>query len=214
MAGSGDAPVALNGTVFLTGPQDGGIAGFEMVIPGKVGPVDLGTVTVRASIMLRPDGGLTVKTSPLPRLIGGVPVSIRSFALTLDRPGFILNASSCAAQAVRATLEGVDGAVAAVSAPYQASDCAGLRFSPKLEATLGARGKTGVGSFPPLKAVITVPAGHGSTALAEVALPPTIALDIRKLGAACPPRRTPAARARRARRSAPPWPRRRCSPAR
>ena len=38
VAGAGDAPVALNGDVFLTGPQDGGLAGFQMVLPGKVGP--------------------------------------------------------------------------------------------------------------------------------------------------------------------------------
>ena len=186
-AGAGDAPVSLNGTVYLTGPQDGGVAGFQMVIPGKVGPVDLGTVTVNASIKLRADGGLTVQTSPLPRLIGGVPVSIRSFALTLDRPGFILNASSCAAQAVKATLTGVGGTVAAVSAPYAATDCAGLKFSPKLEATVGARGKTGKNSFPPLKAVITVPAGQSSTAVAEVSLPPALGLDLNKLAKACAP---------------------------
>jgi hypothetical protein len=185
VAGAGAAPVALAGDVFLTGPQDGGLAGFQMVIPGKVGPVDLGTVTVNASIKLRPDGGLTVHTSPLPRLIGGVPVSIRSFALTLDRPGFILNASSCAEQAVRATLTGVGGTVATVSAPYAAPDCAGLKFSPKLTATLGARGKTKVGSFPPLKAVITVPEGQGSTAIADVALPPMLGLDLKKLSKAC-----------------------------
>ena len=187
VAGAGDAPVALNGDVYLTGPQDGGLAGFQMVLPGKVGPVDLGTVTVMASIKLRPDGGLTVQTSPLPRLIGGVPVSIRSFTLTLDRPGFILNASSCAEQAVRATLTGVGGTVATVSAPYAATDCAGLAFSPKLEATLGARGKTKVGSFPPLKAVITVPEGQGSTAIADVALPPMLGLDLKKLSKACGP---------------------------
>ncbi len=187
VAGAGDAPVALNGDVYLTGPQDGGLAGFRMVLPGKVGPVDLGTVTVLASIKLRPDGGLTVQTSPLPRLVGGVPVSIRSFTLTLDRPGFILNASSCAEQAVRATLTGVGGTVATVSAPYAATDCAGLAFSPKLEATLGARGKTKVGSFPPLKAVITVPAGQGATKVADVALPPMLGLDLKKLSKACGP---------------------------
>ncbi|MBE2317369.1 hypothetical protein DVA67_015410 [Solirubrobacter sp. CPCC 204708] len=184
-AGAGEAPVALSGDVFLTGPQDGGLAGFQMVIPGKVGPVDLGTVTVNASIKLRPDGGLTVTTTPLPRLVGGVPVSIRSFALTLDRPGFILNASSCAEQAVNATLEGVGGTVAKVSAPYHATDCAGLAFAPKLEATLGARGKTKVGAFPPLKAVITVPPGQSSTAVADVALPQMLGLDLKKLAKAC-----------------------------
>ncbi len=186
-AGSGDAPVALNGTVSLTGPTDGGLAGLAIAIPGKVGPVDLGTVVVRASISLRADGGLTVRTSPLPRLVGGVPVSIRQLALTLDRPGFILNASSCAPQQVRAILDGADGSSATVTAPYQATDCAGLKFSPRLEATAGARGKTGKGAAAPLRAVITVPAGQSSTAVATVTLPKAIVTDITRLGRACKP---------------------------
>jgi hypothetical protein len=186
-AGSGDAPVALNGTVSLTGPTDGGLAGLAIAIPGKVGPVDLGTVVVRASISLRADGGLNVRTSPLPRLVGGVPVSIRQLALTLDRPGFILNASSCAAQQVRAILEGADGSSATVTAPYQATDCAGLKFSPRLEATVGARGKTGKGKAAPLRAVISVPAGQSSTAVAAVTLPKAFATDVKRLSIACQP---------------------------
>jgi hypothetical protein len=58
LAGTGDAPVSLSGAVYLTGPYDGGFAGLAIVIPGKVGPVDLGTVIVRGSIALRADGGL------------------------------------------------------------------------------------------------------------------------------------------------------------
>jgi hypothetical protein len=173
--------------VSLTGPTDGGLAGLAIVIPGRVGPVDLGTVVVRASIALRPDGGLTVRTRPLPRLIGGVPVSIRSLALTLDRPGFILNASSCAAQQVKAVLDGSDGATATVTAPYQATDCAGLRFAPKLEAVVGRRGATGVGAYAPLRAVITVPAGQAATSSARVDLPRAIAIDLRRLSKACGP---------------------------
>jgi hypothetical protein len=186
-AGSGASPVALNGTVSLTGPTDGGLAGLAIAIPGKVGPVDLGTVVVRASIALRRDGGLNVRTSPLPRLIGGVPVSIRQLALTLDRPGFILNASSCAAQQVRAILEGADGSSATVTAPYQATDCAGLKFSPRLEATVGARGKTGKGKAAPLRAVISVPAGQSSTAVAVVTLPKAFATNVTRLAKACQP---------------------------
>jgi hypothetical protein len=141
---------------------------------------------VRAGISLRPDGGLTVRTRPLPRVVGGVPISIRSLALTLDRPGFILNASSCAPQLVKAILEGADGSSATVTAPYQATDCAGLRFAPKLEATVGARGKTASGAHPPLRTVITVPAGQASTAVAKVDLPKAIAIDLRQLAKACP----------------------------
>jgi len=186
-AGTGDAPVALTGAVYLTGPTDGGPAGLAITLPGKVGPVDLGTVVTRAGILLRSDGGITVKTRPLPAVVGGVPISIRSLALTLDRPGFILNSSSCAPQQVVALLEAADGSTSTVSAPYQATDCGALKFTPKLEATLGAKGFTKSGSFPPLKAVITVPAGQSSTASAEVALPKSLSVDLTRLAKACGP---------------------------
>lgn len=185
IAGSGDAPVTLTGTVSLTGPTDGGPAGLAITLPGKVGPVDLGTVVTRAGILLRPDGGLSVKTRQLPQIVGGVPVSIRKLALTLDRPGFILNASSCALQQVSADLTGDQGATATASAPYQATDCAGLPFKPKIEATLGARNKTKSGSFAPLKAIITVPAGNAATAIADVTLPAILTLDLKRLAIAC-----------------------------
>jgi hypothetical protein len=185
LAGTGDAPVTLSGAVYLTGPYDGGFAGLAIVIPGKVGPVDLGTVIVRGGISLRPDGGLTVRTTPLPRLVGGVPVSIRSLELSFDRPGFILNASSCAPKTVRAVLDGADGATATVEAPYQATDCAGLPFSPRIEATVGKRGATAAGKAPPLRVTVSVPAGQAATAVADVGLPRAIGVDLRRLSKAC-----------------------------
>ncbi len=115
LAGTGDAPVPLSGTVSLTGPTDGGLAGLAIALPGKVGPVDLGTVAIRAAILLRPDGGLTVKTRPIPQILGGIPIAIKQLALTLNRPGFILNASSCALQQVTADLEGASGATTSVA---------------------------------------------------------------------------------------------------
>jgi hypothetical protein len=191
LAGSGDAPVALTGTVSLTGPTDGGLAGLAIALPGKVGPVDLGTVVTRAGIFLRPDGGLSVKTRRLPQIVGGVPVAIRRLALTLDRPGFILNASSCAGQQVTADLTGDQGATATVAAPYQATDCGSLPFKPAITATLGARNKTRPGSFAPLTAVITVPAGNASTAVADVSLPPVLRLDVKRARNACAPDQNP-----------------------
>ena len=116
LAGSGDAPVrAQPARSSLTGPTDGGLAGLAIAIPGKVGPVDLGTVDRarehRAAPRRRPD-----RRAPA-RCRGSSAAcrsSIRKLALTLDRPGFILNASSCAAQQVTAVLDGDDGATATV----------------------------------------------------------------------------------------------------
>jgi len=180
LVGSGGAPVPLEGRVYLTGPFEGSLVGMAIVLPGKVGPVDLGTVVTRAGISLRTsDGGLTVRTGELPRMVGGVPVSIRRLALRLDRPGFMLNASSCAPQAVRAVLEGDGGATAAPTAPYQATDCEGLPFAPRLRATVGTRKK------PALRTVITIPRGNAATARAAVTLPPNLGVDIDKLGDLC-----------------------------
>ena len=181
LVGAGAAPVPLAGQVYLTGPVDGSLVGMAIVIPGKVGPVDLGTVVTRAGIVLRPaDGGLTVRTRELPQMVGGVPITIRRLALTLDRPGFITNPSSCAPQAVRAVLEGTGGATAVPTAPYRSTDCAGLPFRPRLRATIGHRRK------PKLKTVITVPPGHAATSRAVVTLPAKeLGLDLTAFSAVC-----------------------------
>jgi hypothetical protein len=173
LAGPGGAPVALSGSVYLTGPAEGGIVGMAIVIPGRVGPVDLGTVVTRAGISLRPaDGGLSVRTGELPRIVGGVPVSIRRLALRLDRPGFMVNASGCDPRTVRAVLEGSGGAVAAPTAPYQATDCAGLPFAPRVGATIGSARR------PALRTVITVPPGQAATQTAAVTIPRGIGVDL------------------------------------
>jgi hypothetical protein len=178
--------VTLNGTVSLTGPFGGGLAGLSIAIPAKVGPVNLGTAVVRAGLALRPaDGGITVSTAPLPRFVGGVPVSIRRLALRLDRPGFVVNASSCALQQVRARITGSGGTVATVQAPYQATDCASLPFRPAISATAGAPGRDGVRGKPPLRTVVTVPAGDAATAATAVHLPPALSVDLARAARLC-----------------------------
>src|ERR1700754_1247559 len=51
---------------------------------------------------------------------------------------------------------------------------------------MGKRGKPGKGAHPPLRAIITVPAGQASTASADVALPPSLGIDLKRLSTACP----------------------------
>jgi hypothetical protein len=184
--GSGAEPVTLGGSVYLTGPAEGGLVGLAIVIPGKVGPIDLGTVVTRAGIVLRPtDGGLTVRTAELPRVVGGVPIAIRELALTLDRPGFMRNATSCAPLAVSATFTSQAGASATATAPYQAERCEALAFSPRISATLGGRGLTGPKAKPALTTVIRVPPGQAATRSVSVTLPPGAGVDLARLNARC-----------------------------
>ena len=184
--GGGAAPVTLGGTVYLTGPAEGGLVGLAIVIPGKVGPIDLGTVVTRAGIVLRrTDGGLTVRTGELPRVVGGVPIAIRELALTLDRPGFMRNATSCGPLAVTGTFTSQDGAVATATAPYQAERCDALAFSPRISATLGGRGQTGPRDKPALTTVISVPPGQAATRSVSVTLPSGVGVDLARLNGRC-----------------------------
>jgi hypothetical protein len=184
--GSGAEPVSLGGNVFLTGPAEGGLVGLAIVIPGKVGPIDLGAVVTRAGIVLRPtDGGLTVRTAELPRVVGGVPIAIRELALTLDRPGFMRNATSCAPLAVSATFTSQAGASATATAPYQAERCDALAFSPRISATFGGRGLTGPKAKPALTTVITVPPGQAATRSVSVQLPRGAGVDLNRLKSRC-----------------------------
>jgi hypothetical protein len=184
--GSGAEPVTLGGSVFLTGPAEGGLVGLAIVIPGRVGPIDLGTVVTRAGIVLRPgDGGLTVRTAELPRVVGGVPIAIRALALTLDRPGFMRNATSCGPLAVTATFTSQSGATATATAPYQAERCDALAFSPRISATLGGRGLTGPKAKPALTTVVTVPPGQAATRAVSVTLPTGTGVDLARLESRC-----------------------------
>jgi uncharacterized protein YcnI len=186
LVGSGGAPVSLAGTVYLTGPAVGGLAGMAIVIPGRVGPVDLGTVVVRAGLLLRPaDGGVTVRTAPLPPLVGGVPVSVRSLTLDLDRPGFGLNPSGCDVRTVTASLSGTEGATATATAPYQATDCSGLAYEPTLTASLDRQGPRGRRHEPALRTSIRIPAGQSATRKVVVALPQRLTLDPSAIKSVC-----------------------------
>jgi hypothetical protein len=185
LVGPGDAPASLSGTVFLTGPAEGGLVGLAIVIPGKVGPIDLGTVVARAGIVLRGDGGLSVRTGALPRFVGGVPVSIRELSLTLDRPGFAGNPTSCSPLAVSASFTSADGATATAQAPYQATGCELLAFAPRISGSVGARGETEARDHPPVTTVITTPPGHAVARSAAVTLPAGIGVDITRLRSIC-----------------------------
>lgn len=181
--GPGAQPLALDGAVYLTGPAEGGLLGLAIVIPARVGPLDLGTVVTRAGISLRPsDAGLSVRTGELPRIVGGVPVSIRTLSLTLDG---MLNPTSCAELSVRASLTAVGGASADAAAPYRATGCDALAFAPRLSASVGAPGQVRKDAKPPLRTVIAGAPGQANLRAVSVALPPALGVDLTRLRAVC-----------------------------
>jgi hypothetical protein len=183
--GTGPAPLVLPGTVYLTKGFDGGIAGLAVSVNTKVPALDLGTVVVMNKLMLRADTGIDVVTEDLPQSLQGIPTVYRAIDLTIDKPGFMQNATSCAPQTVGGVFTAVGGTQATANAPYQATGCANLPFAPKLTASVGSKGQTAANTHPPLTVTISQPGGQSAQRKTVVSLPSGIGVDLKNLSSVC-----------------------------
>jgi hypothetical protein len=142
--GAGAEPYGFSGHVYLTGPYGGAPFGLSVVVPASAGPFDLGEVVTRAAIDIDTYTARVAIASSLPRIVGGVPLRLRSLSVTIDRAGFLLNPTDCGTLATESTLTGFTpgtGATAtqSLATPFQVGDCAKLAFKPSLHAYSGAR---------------------------------------------------------------------------
>jgi hypothetical protein len=143
-AGPGSDPLIDTGSAYLTGPYKGGPFGIAVEVPAIAGPFNLGTVVVRSAIHVDPtDAHVTVVSDAFPSIIDatggdgqsdGFPVHLRSVTVTIDRPGFTLNPTSCNPMAVTGQLTSTKGATAPVESRFQVGGCQSLPFHPTLEA--------------------------------------------------------------------------------
>ncbi|MGA8353832.1 MAG: NHL repeat-containing protein [Solirubrobacteraceae bacterium] len=136
-AGVGSEPISLpeagkpEDPVYLTGPYDGAPFGLSIVVPAEAGPFNLGTVVVRAKIEVDPHTAqVSVVSDPMPTMLQGIPLDVRSIDVTIDRPEFVFNPTSCEPMSVTGSIGSAEGATAAVSSRFQAAGCSGLPFKP------------------------------------------------------------------------------------
>jgi hypothetical protein len=176
-AGAGPQPLSLGGRAYLTGPYKGQPFGLSVVVPAKAGPLDLGDVVVRASIQVRDDGSLRVVSDPLPSILQGIPLQVRSVAVDVDRPGFVVNPTNCDTMHTRAQLSSTEGQTAQLSSRFQVADCAALAFKPKLALRLTGPKQVKTGKHPGLRATVTQTHGQAAINKAVVRLPKALALD-------------------------------------
>jgi hypothetical protein len=190
VAGAGPLPTRIPaeggepGAVFLGGAYEGAPFSLTILVPGRAGPFDLGAVVTRAAVFLDPrTGQATIQLDPLPQILSGIPIAYRTVALTLDRPGFIRNPTSCAATAVHGTVVSATGTVAHVSSRFEVGDCRALGFKPKLAVRL--LGPARRGAHPGFRTVLTPRQGDANTRDLAITLPGTELLDSRHIGAVC-----------------------------
>jgi hypothetical protein len=191
-AGSGD-PFVLEekGEVFLTEGYKGGEYGLAVKIRPIAGPfrgaMELSPIVVRQAIHVdRTSAQVTAVSDPFPLIHHGVPLRVREVTVLVNRGGFMLNPSDCAAKQVTADIGSDQGSTSSPTNGFQAAGCKGLAFKPKLALRLTGRKQVRTGKHPGIRAVVTqqgVP--EAGIEKAEVRLPKSLALDVNNAQALC-----------------------------
>jgi len=165
-----DPFLVKGGKVFITGPYKGAPYGLSILVPAKAGPYTLsgttgqGTVVNRSAISVNPEtSALTITSDPLPTELDGIPLQLRLVNVTINRPEFMFNSTSCNKMAIDGTLTDTQAASAVESSSYQVTNCQALKFQPKF--TVSTSGKTSRAAGASLDAKVTFPnTGQGTQA--------------------------------------------------
>jgi hypothetical protein len=184
--GSGSHPFWAPGRVYLTGPYKGGPLGLSVVVPAVAGPFNLGTVVVRAAVNIDPHTAqVTVTSDPLPQIVAGIQERIQTLNVSIDRPGFIFNPTSCNSQQVTGSVTSTQGTTVGVSAPFAVGGCRTLPFHPAF--TVSTQAKTSKHNGAGLVVKVGYPAGaQANIRSVAVSLPKQLPSRLTTIQQACP----------------------------
>jgi hypothetical protein len=186
-AGVGDSLTYVGGRLYLGEAYHGDPLSVISITPALAGPFDAGTVVVRLALTLNPETAEVevdgANSDPIPHILKGIVLKVRDLRIHVDRPNFILNATSCDPSATQARLFGAnlnvfdpsDDIPVNLSTRYQAANCMNLGFKPKLSLKLNGGAKRG--DHPALRAVLNAREGDANIAKAVVTLPKSAFLD-------------------------------------
>jgi hypothetical protein len=177
-AGAGPTPLLLTGYAYLTGPQAQAPFGLALVLGAPPGPLELGTTVLLASLRLDPvDAHITIESEPLPQLVGGIPLRLRTLAVDIDREGFLIDPTSCTPSRATASLTSLEETRAAASVRYAVGGCSRLRFAPVVSLALGPRAELRRGRHPALTLQLRPGSGQATVRDARIELPKAVRLD-------------------------------------
>lgn len=185
-AGPGSTPYHLRGSVHLTGPYRGAPYGLAVSVQAKAGPLDLGRVIVRQALHVDPaDAHVTVVSDSFPTILKGIPIRLRRIHVDVDRPGFMVNPTSCAQKRIVGAMSSLEGGKASVASRFRAIECSALPFTPRLRMRLSGATQRSTGGHPGLRAVLTQPAAQAGMKAVKVKLPSSLVLDADNANGLC-----------------------------
>jgi hypothetical protein len=181
-AGSG-TPYYAQGRVYLAGPYKGAPFSLAILTPAVAGPFDLGTVLVRSALYINPETAqVTVKSDPIPTILDGIPLDVKSIDVDIDRSQFTLNPTNCAAKTITGSLTAAFSTVP-LSASSPIAGCEGLPFAPSFTASTQA--KTSKADGVSLTVHVSERSGDANIAKVELQLPKVLPARLTTLQKAC-----------------------------
>ncbi len=193
-AGIGAHPYFTTGKLYMTGPYKGAPLSTVAIVPAVAGPYDLGNVVTRTPLYInRQSAQVTATSDPLPYILKGIPLHLRSIKVNVNRSAFTLNPTSCNKMSITAQITGSGGSnttesddvIANTSEPFQVGGCPALAFKPSLTAKV--TGGTHRGDHPAFTAELNYPPGAGYANIkdVQVALPHSEFLDQSHINTIC-----------------------------
>jgi uncharacterized repeat protein (TIGR01451 family) len=183
-SGAGPTPLNVSGKAYLAGPYKSAPLSLAIITPAVAGPFDLGTVLVRTALYVNPETAqIHAVSDPIPTILEGIPLDVRSITLKMARPNFTLNPTNCEPLSFTGSALSVLNVSAPLTQRFQVGGCPALAFKPKLKLSL--KGSTKRAGHPALKAVLTMPPGSANVAKAQVTLPHSEFLDQGHIGTVC-----------------------------
>ncbi len=182
--------------------------GITFEVPAKAGPFDLkrntanpagedpcDCVLVRGKIEVNPiTAAITITSNPpgtpdaIPTSIEGIPLEIQHVNAITTRGDFQFNPTNCNKMQVTGTIHSSEGSTDTIGVPFQVTNCAVLKFAPKL--AVSTSGKTSRANGASLSVKLTYPkAPFGSQAnikSVKVDLPKQLPSRLTTLQKACP----------------------------
>src|SRR5262249_16929209 len=139
---------------------------------------------VRIALYINPETTrLRAVSDPLPSIVHGIPVDLRSATASVDRPQFTLNPTSCDPKSFEGNAISASGQSAPLETRLQVGACRSLPFKPKLGLRLF--GPTKRGGHPRLRAVLSAPPGSAGFKRIVAALPRAEFLDQAHIRTVC-----------------------------
>jgi hypothetical protein len=182
-AGSG-SPLYVGGHAYLAGPYEGAPLSLAIITPTVAGPFDLGNVVVRSALFIDPNTAqVTVKSDPIPTILQGIPLDIRSIAVTVNRPEFTLNPTSCEPMSVTGEAVSTLNQTAGLSERFQVGGCQGLAFKPSF--TASTQGKTSKANGASLTVKVSQKPGEANIHKIALTLPLALPARLTTLQKAC-----------------------------